>query len=769
MPSFRRGLLAGLTASFAGVWILASAQQPKELRSVVWGRAREALGNYRTLTDISGLVDVDSSIPKNVDAENLAAVCQARDEGIRRARTWNEQLATALGIDDDPTTSENRALYATRLASIATYQGEVGKAITQLKIATGAMRPYATDEYPEMKKKYFATSEMLGATWLRAGEVENCLLMPNADRCLFPVLPGGVHVKQEGAQNAAAIFKDYLASNPDDLEVRWLLNLSYMLLGTYPQDVPSEFVLKPEIFRSEIRMPRFMDVAASTGFGTRDVAGGTIADDFDGDGLIDVFLTSVDHCTEPRYFHNKGDGTFKDWTKSAGISDQFGAINAVQTDYNNDGRLDVFMLRGGWEFPIRNSLLRNNGDGTFTDVTKAVGLSAGDTATHSAAWGDYDNDGWLDVFVAHELQPGQLFHNRGDGTFEDVTAKSGIHVPGQVTKGVVFGDYDNDGYPDLYLSNVFGENMLYHNNKNGTFTEVGKQLGVEKPIISFPTWFFDYDNDGWLDIFVSSYPNSLEEFVKHYVGQPPSAETLALYHNNHDGTFTDVSQSMGLARVVPSMGANFGDLDNDGFLDMFLGTGTPSFGALMPDIMLRNDRGKRFQDVTTATGTGQLQKGHGIAFADIDNDGDEDVILNSGGAVPGDNYGESLFENPGVPGRHWISLRLVGVKTNRAAIGAKIRVVLPNDSSGSSLRYREVTSGGSFGANSLRQHIGIGEAPSIERLEIEWPVSHTTQVFRNVPVDSYLVIRELDDAFSLEHPRAVHLAGPELEPAHVHH
>jgi hypothetical protein len=257
--------------------------------------------------------------------------------------------------------------------------------------------------------------------------------------------------------------------------------------------------------------------------------------------------------------------------------------------------------------------------------------------------------------------------------------------------------------------------------------------------------------------------------VKHYVGQSPSAETLALYHNNHDGTFTDVSRAAGLARVVPSMGANFGDLDNDGFLDMFLGTGTPSFGALMPDIMLRNDRGKHFQDVTTATGTGQLQKGHGIAFADIDNDGDEDVILNSGGAVPGDNYGESLFENPGVPGRHWISLRLVGVKTNRAAIGAKIRVVLAHDSSGSSLRYREVTSGGSFGANSLRQHIGIGEAPSIERLEIEWPVSHTTQVFRNVPVDSYLVIRELDDAFSLEHPRAVHLAGPELEPAHVHH
>jgi hypothetical protein len=755
MRSSRARLLAGLTVSFAGVWMLASAQPAKELRSVVWGRAREALGNYRTLTDISGLVDVDSNIPKNIDAENLAAVCQARDEGVRRAKTWNEQLQLGLGIDDDPSTTENRALYATRLASIATYQGDVGTAIKQLTAAIDAMRQYATDDYPEMKKRYFATDEMLGATWLRAGEVENCLLMPNADRCLFPILPGGVHVKQEGAKRAAAIFTEYLKNSPDDLEVRWLLNLSYMLLGTYPQDVPPELLLKPEIFRSEIRMPRFMDVAAPTGFGTRDVAGGTIADDFDGDGLVDVILTSVDHCTAPHYFHNKGDGTFEDM-KEAGLKDQFGAINAVQTDYNNDGKLDIFILRGGWEFPIRNSLMRNNGDNTFTDVTKEVGLSSGDQATHSAAWGDYDNDGWLDVFVAHELQPGQLFHNRGDGTFEDVTAKSGIKVMG-VTKGVVFGDYDNDGYPDLYLSNVFGENQLYHNNRNGTFTEVGKQLGLEKPIISFPTWFFDYDNDGWLDIFVASYPNSVAEMIKYYLHMPALAETIELYHNNGNGTFTDVTKAVGLDRVVPAMGSNFGDLDNDGYLDVYLGTGTPSFAALMPNVMLKNVEGKRFVDVTEATGTGNLQKGHGIAFVDIDNDGDEDVLLNSGGAVPGDNFTESLYENPGAGGtNHWISVKLVGVKTNRPAIGAKITVHLAGDILGSPIRYREVTSGSSFGSNSFVQHIGLGQA-TIASLDIEWPTSRTHQEFKNVPVDSYLEIHEFDKTFSLRHPKKITL------------
>ncbi len=252
-----------------------------------------------------------------------------------------------------------------------------------------------------------------------------------------------------------------------------------------------------------------------------------------------------------------------------------------------------------------------------------------------------------------------------------------------VTKGAVWGDYDNDGYPDLYLSNVFGENMLFHNNGNGTFTEVGKKLGVEKPIISFPTWFFDYDNDGWLDIFVASYPNSISEFVKYYLHMPAVAETMELYHNNGNGTFTDVTKQVGLDRVVPAMGANFGDLDNDGYLDMYLGTGTPSFSALIPNVMLKNVNGERFVDVTEATGTGHLQKGHGIAFVDIDNDGDEDVVLNNGGAVPGDNYGEALYENPGAgPGNHWLSLKLVGVKTNRAAIGAKIRVHLKGEIAG---------------------------------------------------------------------------------------
>jgi hypothetical protein len=177
----------------------------------------------------------------------------------------------------------------------------------------------------------------------------------------------------------------------------------------------------------------------------------------------------------------------------------------------------------------------------------------------------------------------------------------------------------------------------------------------------------------------------------------------------------------------------------------------------MPNIMLKNDRGRRFLDVTEATGTGHLQKGHAIAFADLDNDGDEDVVLNIGGAVPGDNYDEALFENPGGWGNNWISLKLVGVKTNRAAIGARITLHLGAGEEASPLRYREVTSGGSFGAGSLVQHIGVGKAKTIDSLEIYWPVSRTTQAFHGVPVNRFFEIRELDDTWRERHPKKLTL------------
>ena len=201
-----------------------------------------------------------------------------------------------------------------------------------------------------------------------------------------------------------------------------------------------------------------------------------------------------------------------------------------------------------------------------------------------------DNDGWLDLFVGHELSPSQLFRNRGDGTFEDVTAAAGVGRTA-FTKGVVAGDYDNDGFPDFYVSNMFGDNFLYHNKGDGTFERDRHGCARRRSRSSaFQRGSSITTTTDGSTSSSSSYPNSLEEFVKHYVGQPPAAETLTLYHNRGDGTFEDVTAAAGLERVVPTMGSNFGDLDNDGFLDMYLGTGTPSFGALMPNIMLQQRR-----------------------------------------------------------------------------------------------------------------------------------------------------------------------------------
>ena len=219
-----------------------------------------------------------------------------------------------------------------------------------------------------------------------------------------------------------------------------------------------------------------------------------------------------------------------------------------------------------------------------------------------------------------------------------------------------------------------------------------------------------------------------------------------LYRNVGAKMFRDVTAQLGLDRVVLPMGSNFGDIDNDGFLDIYLGTGRPSYAYLMPNVMFRNDGGRRFEDVTAVTGTGHLQKGHGVAFADWDRDGDLDVFLEAGGASPGDRAHNVLFQNPG-NGNHWLTVRLVGTRTNRAALGAKIRVDLPAPDGRTVSRYRTVTAGSSFGGNPFACTIGLGRAETIRELEVSWPTSGTRQVFRGVPIDRSIEITEGRESF----------------------
>jgi hypothetical protein len=234
----------------------------------------------------------------------------------------------------------------------------------------------------------------------------------------------------------------------------------------------------------------------------------------------------------------------------------------------------------------------------------------------------------------------------------------------------------------------------------------------------------------------------VEESIRTYLGHTRTAGPLRLYKNAGDGTFHDVAEAVGLAKVYMPMGANFGDLDSDGYLDIYLGTGAPDFGALVPNVMLRNQEGKAFADVTACTGTGELHKSHGIAFADLENDGNQDLVVEMGGAVPADAHALRLFRNPG-NGNNWIGVKLVGVKTNRAGIGARIKVTVETRDHRTRAIYKTVDTGGSWGASSLRQHIGLGPGARIVNLEVFWPTSKTSQSFSKVAANQYIEIKEL--------------------------
>ena len=599
----------------------------------------------------------------------------------------------------------------------------------------------------------------LAISYLRLGEQENCGTMHGQRACLFPLRASAVHQMPRGAEGAVRELTALLEKDDADTRSRWLLNVAYMQLGRYPKDVPPQWLISSGRFDSEAKLPEFPEVAASAGVDITGHAGGVVVEDFDGDGWPDIMVSSSGPLDQMHLFHNNGDGSFTDVTRKSGLMGETGGLNIVVTDYNNDGHPDVLVLRGGWWgkqgcYPM--SLLRNNGNGTFDDVTEEAGLlSAGPTQT--AAWADFDGDGWLDVLVGHESSgeeryPSQLFHNNHDGTFTEMGAASGLADLG-FAKGVAWGDFNNDGRPDLYVSVMNGRNRLFRNDgprdlhditKGWRFTDVTAAAGVAQQKNSFATWFFDYDNDGWPDIFVAGYSlKSTADIGAFEMGLPVSAEKPKLYRNMHDGTFRDVSSEVHLDRAILTMGANFGDLDNDGWLDIYLGTGDTTYESLLPNRMFRNGEGRRFEDVTTAGDFGHLQKGHGVAFADLRRTGFEDIFEEVGGAQPGDSFQSVLFRNPG-NGNHWITLKLEGVRSNRAAFGARIDVTVKTPGGGLRHIYRTVGFGSSFGGNPLEQHIGIGAANSVAEITVKWPATGIIDHIRSVQVNRRYRLREGD-------------------------
>jgi hypothetical protein len=656
--------------------------------------------------------------------------------------------------------------------------GRVDEAIDRYREAWRMMEAAPTAPPAEY---YLRTAYDTGVAYMRLGETQNCVLRHSSDSCLLPIQGEGVHVDQEGSIQAARYFLEVLQKAPPDawvaIKARWLFNIVHMTLGTYPEGVPAAFLIPASVFESDEAFPRFRDVAPRVGLNTFDLAGGAVAEDFDGDGLLEVVASTSSTTGQLRYFKSDGNGRFTDRTVEAGLVGLFGGLNLTHADYDNDGHPDLLVLRGGWwrnagMHPV--SLLRNDGNGRFTDVTFAAGLGDAAYPRQTGAFADYDNDGDLDLYLGAETDlerdattdysasdfareysvraPNSLFRNNGDGTFTDVTATAGVENL-RFAKGVAWGDYDGDRLPDIYVSNMGGKNRLYRNNGDGTFTDVAAAAGVELPIASFATWFWDVNNDGLLDLHVNAYGGprvaaDVGSVASSFMGLPRRGTELSrVYLGDGEGGFKDVAEAWNLTETTLPMGANFGDVDNDGWLDVYLATGYPYYEGLMPNKMYRNREGRGFADVTTTGGFGHLQKGHGVVFADLDNDGDQDVFVVMGGAYLGDAYANALFENPG-SSNHWIKVRLVGTRSNRSAIGARLRLDIVEGGKPRSI-YRHVTTGASFGSHPLRREIGLGSAERVAALEVYWPTSELTQRFENLPVDCMIEIVEGQESYRL--------------------
>ncbi len=491
--------------------------------------------------------------------------------------------------------------------------------------------------------------------------------------------------------------------------------------------------------------------------------------DYDNDGWQDIFLASGTRLdglppnvtSTNRLYRNSGNGRFTDVTEKAGLVKTGWAQGVCVGDYENDGFDDIFVSTYG-----KNTLYRNNGAGAFIEVAEKAGVSNNRTRWGSGcAFLDYDRDGFLDLFVASYIDldlktaplpetgpclykgvtvacgpPGltgginMLFHNEGNGTFKDVSEKSGItKTNGTYGLGVLTGDFDNDGWSDIYVANDSAPAALYHNNKNGTFTDIGIEAGCAfsidgKPQAGMGVTAGDYDRDGWLDIFKTNF----------------SGDTSSLYHNTGKGTFDDMTfpAGLGLNTRWLGWGCGFVDVDNDSWSDIFLVNGhvypeveklTTEAGYAQTKVLYHNLGNGRFADISDKVGEAvkKPKASRGAAFGDYDNDGDIDVLINSVNDVP-----ELLRANTGNQ-NNWLTIKTIGVKSNRNGIGVRIKCVTEDSS-----QIDEVRSGGSYySQNDLRVHFGLGKNKLVKTVELQWP-SGQVDTLKNIAANQIITVKE---------------------------
>ena len=606
--------------------------------------------------------------------------------------------------------------------------------------------------------------------YLRRGEQENCIINHHHHSCIVPIAAEAVHQLPSGSQGSINYYLALLERDPQDYESQYLLNLAYMTLGKYPAEVPDSLLIVSPLFeKPEQQWVR--DVAIAQNLDVQGLAGGVVAEDVNQDGHIDLIISSWDMQTHLQLFLNDGKGNWREASLEAGLSAVPGGLNLVPTDFNNDGRVDILVLRGGWLGlfgNLPNSLLKNVGIDEygipqFSDVTQEAGMDS-QLPTQTAVWADFNLDGWLDVFIGNESavsgfnNPSELYLNQQDGTFREAAQAAGVSFTTQnmrdqrIIKGVTAADYNHDKLPDLFVSTRDGSNYLFENQGVSSSVPVFKNVtansGLDAYDKTFTTWFWDYNNDGWEDLLVSGFHSDAQyegksiadDFAREQLGLPHTATAGLLYKNQGDGTFTDVSEEVGLDKILYMMGGNYGDIDNDGWLDFYCGNGDPDLRSVIPNRMFRFN-GERFEEITNQ-GFGHIQKGHGAAFADFDEDGDQDIYTVVGGFYEGDVYQNILLENQGKPKNHFIQVRLKGSRSNALGVGARLEAVVKTDSGDHRRIFRTVGSGGSFGASSFTQHIGLGEATMVDTLYVHWPNGMSPQVLTQLAADRLYVIEE---------------------------
>lgn len=642
--------------------------------------------------------------------------------------------------------------YAFELLNSGNAHGAIKEIETFLKDFNGSDQEKI--RIPQFKSLY----ELLAVAYLRHGENENCVANHNSESCILPLKGKAIHVKKNGSQQAMRYYTMLLEVYPDDIQLKWLFNIAAMTLGDFPQGVPEKFRIDFAAVDTKVTgFTPLYNAATDLGVDVKGLSGAGIIEDFNGDGFMDVFASSYGIQDNATLFFSDGKGGFIDVTDSAQLRGITGGLNAKQADFNNDGFMDILLLRGAWldeggEWP--NSLLRNNGDGTFSDVTFAAGMGSSFYPTETATWADVNNDGWVDVFIANEnndknAHPCELFINNGDGTFTDKAKDWGMDGNFGYAKAANFADFNNDGWMDLFLGCLGQPNYLFMNRgkqPNGElkFENIASKAGVTLPNMSFPAIVVDFDHNGYPDILSTSFPLNRLDYVAQDVGEemlgiPNKVEKTKLFLNQGNENFKEVSKEWNIDKMIFAMGFNSGDLNNDGWIDVYAGTGAFAFTTLVPNRVFLNRGGKGFDEVTMGSGMGHLQKGHGIGFGDLDNDGDQDVYVTLGGAVEGDDAHNALFVNPNT-GNHWLRLQLRS-RENKNSIGARVRVTGKTASGNLQNWYHTVGDGGTFGSNSVELEIGMGAVTEILEVRIDWP-GRKREIYKGFDINKAWICKE---------------------------